>query len=149
MNRLLLLAGMVCLPLRHLSLSSPFGYRMHPLTRTYAFHAGVDLRARSDTVFAILDGKVLAAEYHPFLGVYIRLGHQNFQSTYGHLSRIFVLPGDSVVAGSPIGITGATGRTTGEHLHFSIQFRTQYIDPLKFLTDIQDNLKSTNKEKNQ
>lgn len=135
MNKLIFMA-LVCLPLRHVSLTSPYGYRIHPVTGKYSFHAGVDLRAHGDTVYAVLAGKVEDAGDVPLLGIYIRLAHIDFETSYGHLSQIFVLPGDSVSAGSPLGISGATGRVTGEHLHFSVQYRHRYIDPLKFLLAI-------------
>ena len=144
MNKLLLCC-LMALPLRHLHLNSAYGYRMHPVTGKYAFHNGIDLRAGRDTVFAVLDGVVSAASYDRLLGIYIRLDHGDFQSTYGHLSQLLVLPGDTVSAGDPIAITGATGRVTGSHLHFSIQFRHRPIDPLRFLIDIQ-NLNQTYKE---
>ena len=146
MIKTILFAGMLCLPLRQLSLSSTFGYRLHPITGKYAFHAGVDLRARADTVFAVMPGKVTAVSYNRYLGIFIRIDHQEFRSTSGHLSQIFVLPGDSVSAGQPIAITGSTGRVTGEHLHFSIQFNHRYINPLKFLLAIENNLTTKKKE---
>jgi murein DD-endopeptidase MepM/ murein hydrolase activator NlpD len=124
---------MLCLPLKNLRVTFCFGYRSHPVTGKYAFHAGVDLRAKHDTVFAIMDGSVRAAGYDDFLGIYVRLDHGDLWSSYGHLSQLFVATGDTVTAGEPIGITGATGRVTGEHLHFSLQYRHQYIDPIKFL----------------
>ena len=129
---------MVCcllyLPLKNLHLTSCYGYRIHPVTGKYAFHAGVDLRANHDTVFAVMDGSVKAVGYNYLLGIYISLDHTNdLESLYGHLSQIFVGPGDKIVANEPIGITGATGRVTGEHLHFSILYRHQYIDPMEFL----------------
>ena len=132
MNRLVL--GIVfCLPLKHISLTSPFGYRLHPVTGIYAFHSGVDLRARHDTVFAILDGVIELERYDHLLGLAITMDHGDLNSIYGHLSQLLVLPGDTVRAGEAIAITGTTGRVTGEHLHFSIRFKNQYIDPLKFL----------------
>jgi murein DD-endopeptidase MepM/ murein hydrolase activator NlpD len=130
---MLLACCLVCLPLKYLHLTSPYGYRVHPITGRYAFHAGVDLRAKSDTVFAIMNGTVDEAAYDRLLGLYIRLDHGQVQSVYGHLSQIFVIPGEPVTAGEPIGITGATGRVTGEHLHFSIRYQNHYIDPMKFL----------------
>ena len=136
---------MACLPLHHISLSSSYGYRLHPITGHYTFHAGVDLRASHDTVFAVLNGVVEGAGYNRLLGVFIRLEHGDFQSCYGHLSQILVLPGDTVNAGDPIAISGATGRVTGPHLHFSIAFHHHSIDPLKFLLNIQ-NLNQNNKE---
>lgn len=141
----LLWCCLMFLPLKHLHLNSPYGYRMHPLTGKYAFHSGVDLQASHDTVYAVLDGFVAAAGYHRLLGIYIRLDHGEFQSCYGHLSQLLVLPGDTVKAGDPIAITGATGRVTGEHLHFSITFKKHSINPLYFLLQIQ-NLNQNNKE---
>jgi murein DD-endopeptidase MepM/ murein hydrolase activator NlpD len=132
--RTLFACCLLCLPLKNLHLTSSYGYRHHPVTGKYAFHAGVDLRAKHDTVFAIMDGSVNGVGYNDFLGIYIRLDHgDDLQSLYGHLSQIFVAPGEKVEANEPIGITGATGRVTGEHLHFSILYRHQYIDPMEFL----------------
>lgn len=131
--KLLISLCLVCLPLKHLKINSDFGYRVHPLTGKYAMHEGVDFKARQDTVYAILNGIVKSAGYNDGLGINIRLDHGQLESVYGHLSRILVGPADSVIAGQPIGITGATGRVTGEHLHFSIRYRHKYINPIKFL----------------
>jgi murein DD-endopeptidase MepM/ murein hydrolase activator NlpD len=131
MNKLWLL--LACLPLRQVILTSGFDYRVHPVTGKYAFHSGIDLRARSDTVFAVLPGHVSGVNYNRLSGLYIRLDHGELESSYGHLSQVFVLPGDSVCAGRPIGITGSTGRVTGEHLHFSVRLAGHYINPLDFL----------------
>lgn len=147
MNKLLLTVAF-CLPLRHLSQTSGFGNRVHPLTGKYNFHAGIDLRARRDTVFAVLAGRVKAAGFDRLLGIYIGLNHGEFQSSYGHLSQLLVLPGETVAAGDAIAISGATGRVTGPHLHFSVQFRHRNIDPLRFLLDIQK-INQTDKENKQ
>jgi len=136
MNNLTFWLCVVCLPLKHLYMTSPFGYRIHPVTGEYSFHAGIDLRANHDTVYAVLPGHVSATGYNPLLGIYIRLDHGDFKTTYGHLSQFFVIPGDSVLAGFPLGVSGLTGRVTGEHLHFAIQYHNKYINPLKFLYQI-------------
>jgi murein DD-endopeptidase MepM/ murein hydrolase activator NlpD len=147
MNRVAVLFIIACLPLRSLKINSSFGYRVHPVTGKYTFHAGVDLRARGDTVFAVLPGRVIAMGFHPLLGVFVKLDHGDLTSCYGHLSQVFVLAGDSVRAGSPVGITGASGRVTGEHLHFSVSFHGRAIDPIQFLLNIQQlNLKSNHHE---
>jgi hypothetical protein len=73
--KLIFACCLVCLPLKNLHLTSPYGYRVHPVTGKYAFHAGVDLRAKEDTVFAIMDGSVAATGYNDFLGMFIRLDH--------------------------------------------------------------------------
>jgi murein DD-endopeptidase MepM/ murein hydrolase activator NlpD len=134
--KMLISLCLVCLPLKHLQINSDFGYRIHPITGKYAMHAGVDLKARHDTVFAILDGYVKSTGYDNGLGINIRLVHGEVESIYGHLTRILVSASDSVTAGEPIGITGATGRVTGEHLHFSICYRHKYINPIKFLYEL-------------
>jgi len=134
--KLLISLCLVCLPLKHLKINSEYGYRIHPLTGKYAMHEGVDLKARHDTVYAILSGLVKSTGYGNGLGINIRLTHGFVESIYGHLSQIFVIPADSVTAGEPIGITGATGRVTGEHLHLSICYRHQYINPIKFLYEL-------------
>ena len=135
MHKILLLCC-CCLPLRHLQLNSRFGYRVHPLTGRYSFHAGIDLRARHDTVFSVLPGSVLKAGFDERSGVFITVRHGPFQSAYGHLSQVFVSERDSLSCGQPIGITGSTGRVTGEHLHFSVRFNGRPIDPLLFLRQL-------------
>ena len=132
--KLLATAGFIaCLPLKHICLTSSYGYRTHPITGKYSYHAGIDLRARSDTVYAVLPGTVERTAYDTFLGLYIKLEHSDFSTTYGHLSQIFVLQRDSVNAGTAIGLSGSSGRTTGEHLHFAVQYHGRYLNPLKFL----------------
>jgi murein DD-endopeptidase MepM/ murein hydrolase activator NlpD len=129
------LCCMVCLPLKYLHINSDFGYRSHPISGKYALHSGIDLHARQDTVLAILDGIVASTGYQENgLGINVRLEHgQEIQSVYGHLSQVLVGVGASVSAGEPIGITGATGKVTGEHLHFSIRYKMQSIHPIQFL----------------
>jgi murein DD-endopeptidase MepM/ murein hydrolase activator NlpD len=131
--RLLIGLCLVCLPLKHLRLNSPFGYRTHPLSGVRRLHEGVDLYARRDTVYAMMDGLVVYTGYEHGLGNFIRLQHGSLSAVYGHLSQIQVVPEDSVRAGEAIGITGETGRVTGEHLHLAIRYRDRYIDPIKFL----------------
>lgn len=130
-DTLLLLS--LALPLRHLQVTSAFGNRLHPLTGDYRFHAGVDLKADYDTVYAIFNSRVAATGYHPELGLFIKIKNGPFVTSYAHLSRFLVSAGDSVVPGEALGISGATGKVTGPHLHFAVQFKQQYIDPLKFL----------------
>jgi len=132
MKQYLYLLAVVCFPLRHLDVTSSFGYRVHPVTGQYGFHAGIDLRAHSDTVYAVLDGHVTVG-YNPWLGVYAKITNGPFCVTYGHLSQLFVAAG-TLTAAMPLGVTGSTGRTTGEHLHFAVQYNHHYIDPLAFLS---------------
>lgn len=124
---------LICLPLVRLHITSSFGYRIHPITGCYAFHNGADFRARSDTVYALADGMVSSVAADDLLGVHIGITHADFSSLYGHLSQVFVSAADTVTAGQAIGITGKTGRVTGEHLHFSIRAGGRWVDPLEFI----------------
>ncbi len=128
-----------CLPLKQLSITSDFGYRIHPTTKHFQFHFGTDFRAHSDTVFAIISGHATIG-YDAGLGINIKIVNNDFEFIYGHLSQVLAI--DSVSAGEPIAITGATGRVTGEHLHLSIKYKNQYIDPLKFLYELTIKTKS-------
>ncbi|WP_295668077.1 M23 family metallopeptidase [uncultured Mucilaginibacter sp.] len=130
------LQAQACLPLKHLQLTSAYGNRVHPLTGRYAFHAGVDLRARDDTIYAVLPGLVENIGFDPLLGIFVRLRHGELQTVYGHLSQLFVMQGDSVLSMTALGVTGSTGRVTGEHLHFAVKFQGHFIDPLAFLLAI-------------
>jgi murein DD-endopeptidase MepM/ murein hydrolase activator NlpD len=129
----LICCWMFCLPLKHLRITSDFGYRIHPITKSYAFHAGTDFRAHHDTVFAITNGRT-AAGVDRFLGIYLQITNDDLQITYGHLSQ--VLAAGSVQAGDAIAVTGSTGRVTGEHLHLGIKYKGLPIDPLKFLYEL-------------
>jgi len=130
---------LICLPLASLHITSSFGYRIHPLTGLYAFHNGVDFRARSDTVYALADGVITSVAADDQLGKHIAIEHLEFCSVYGHLSQVFVSAGDTVSIGQPIGITGKTGRVTGEHLHFSIRAGGRWVDPLEFIYHLINN----------
>ena len=122
------------LPLRHLELTSSFGNRIHPISGEWKMHYGIDLSARRDTVFCVLNGVVSQIGYDPLLGIYIRVVHdKGIQTTYGHLRSPWVIAQDTVTAGQPIGITGATGKVTGEHLHFGLRINGVAGDPLEML----------------
>jgi murein DD-endopeptidase MepM/ murein hydrolase activator NlpD len=131
-----------CLPLIHLHLNSAYGNRIHPITRQKMFHNGIDLKARSDTVYAIAAGES-SISYDPVLGIYIKITDGHFSHTYGHLSFLLIANG-RVNEGMPIAVTGSTGRVTGQHLHLSISYDGRPIDPLKFLYQI--TIKSNNHE---
>lgn len=130
---------LVCLPLASLFITSSFGYRKHPVTGSYSFHNGVDLRARSDTVYALTGGTVRSVSYDDQLGIHIRIDHEGFSSFSGHLSQVFITPGDTIRTGQSIGITGKTGRVTGEHLHFSVLAGGRWVDPIEFIYQLINN----------
>lgn len=127
-----------CMPLKNLQLTSSFGWRRHPVTGKADFHKGVDLSARSEPIYSVLKGIVNETGFNPILGNFIRIEHGAVQSIYGHLSLIIVRAGQTVDAAQVIGMSGSTGRATGEHLHFSIKTDGTYIHPLHFLKRLAD-----------
>ncbi|MET3438775.1 M23 family metallopeptidase [Sphingomonas sp. 1185] len=99
-----------------------------------SYHSGTDIAAATGTIVrAPADGVVILAADTPFTleGHLLMLDHgQGLNSAFLHLSRIDVRPGDHVRQGQPIGAVGATGRATGPHLHWSLQWRGRKLDPL-------------------
>ena len=119
-------------PLRHLVITSPFGYRTDPFTRKRAFHSGIDLRANYEPAYAITYGEVIHVGYDPRSGNYVTIRHGSITLSYCHLSQSLVTKGTHVRPGTPIGITGNSGsRSTGPHLHLTLKDtkKGRAIDP--------------------
>lgn len=100
-------------------------------------HIGVDIAAASGTlVSAASDGWVIFNGQHSRYGNFLIVQHPgDYLTFYGHLSNSLVRPGDKVSAGSPIALSGNSGRSTAPHLHFEIRLRGKYLDPAKFIVD--------------
>jgi len=105
-------------------ITSLFGWRVHPITGDRRFHAGTDLGAPTGTpILAAAKGQVESANWY---GLAVIINHGSAQqSLYGHMSDIFVQPGQWVEPGTVIGRVGSTGNSTGPHLHFEIRHLTQ------------------------
>lgn len=110
------------------TLTSAFGWRMHPITGTARMHSGTDIGAPMGTpVLAAYRGEVAAADWSGGYGLMVILRHEGGtqESRYAHLSEIYVRPGDWVEQGVVIGRVGSTGLSTGPHLHFEWRHLTQ------------------------
>lgn len=106
------------------TITSLFGWRIHPITGDRRFHAGTDFGAGMGTpVVAAYSGNVAIADLMGGYGLAVVLDHQKFgqQTLYAHLSEIFVQPGEVVEQGAVIGRVGNTGNSTGPHLHFEVR----------------------------
>lgn len=116
-------------------ISSPFGYRTHPVTGSYTLHSGIDIAASSGTtVVASRNGKVVSAGYSGSYGNLIVISHGNgIETAYAHLSSINVRVGESVSQGQLIGKVGSTGRSTGPHLHFEVRINGTAVNPSKYI----------------
>ncbi|MBD2609416.1 M23 family metallopeptidase [Scytonema hofmannii FACHB-248] len=117
------------------SITSLFGWRVHPITGDRRFHAGTDLGAAMGTpILAAATGQVEIADWVGGYGLTVILNHTSAQQTlYGHMSEVFVQPGQLVQQGTVIGRVGSTGNSTGPHLHFEVRHLTSQgwvaIDP--------------------
>ena len=104
--------------------SSGFGWRLHPVLGTWRMHAGRDFAAPEGApVVAALSGSVLSSGLAGGYGIAVELEHANprRRTLYGHLSEIYVRPGQQVRQGEVIGRVGNTGLSTGPHLHFELR----------------------------
>jgi murein DD-endopeptidase MepM/ murein hydrolase activator NlpD len=108
-------------------ITSVFGWRTHPITGDQRFHSGTDVGAAEGTpVLAAITGQVEVADYVGGYGLTVVLNHNSAQQTlYGHMSQIYVQPGQIVQQGTVIGLVGSTGVSTGPHLHFEVRQLTQ------------------------
>ncbi len=128
-------------PLTTIITNDKFGWRRDPFTKQRTFHNGLDMDGtRRDTVFASGNGMVEKARWNAGYGRCVVIKHADgYQTLYGHLSRILVAVGDSVLAGQPIGKVGSTGRATGSHLHYEVIHEGKSIDPCNYLPFFNDN----------
>ena len=119
----------VCYPLRNIRVTSPYGYRKDPFTGKKKFHGGIDLHARSEEVLAMMEGVVVKVGQDKTSGKYVTLRHGSYTVSYCHLSKILVVKGMSVRPRDAVGVTGSTGRSTGEHLHITCRLDGRSVDP--------------------
>lgn len=129
----------VSLPLKRIKVTSPFGMRKDPFTGKRRMHNGIDLHARNDEVYAMFPGVVKKVGYDKCSGNYVTLQHGDYTVSYCHLSRVTVKERTPVLAGDVVGITGNTGRSTGEHLHITCKRNGKYINPqilFQYITDV-------------
>lgn len=122
-------------PCSYTSITSPFGNRVSPTSGASTYHQGVDLdTGTGDPVYASRAGVVTVAGWGNAAGNYVQINHQDgFSSIYMHLSSSCVSAGQIVSAGQLIGATGATGITTGDHLHFGISYNGVYVNPCNYV----------------
>ncbi|MCD8514213.1 MAG: peptidoglycan DD-metalloendopeptidase family protein [Nitrincola sp.] len=106
--------------------------RLHPVTGRVSPHNGTDFAMPTGTpIVTIGDGVVTRVENHPFAGKYIEIRHNSTYTTrYLHMHRIDVRRGETVKRGQRIGLSGATGRVTGPHLHFELHVNGRPVNPM-------------------
>ena len=116
-------------------ISDDYGNRIHPILGVEKFHNGIDLAAPyGSSILAAYDGDVVAADYSSSMGNYVMISHgSGIYTIYMHASALYVSKGQSVSKGQTIAAVGSTGRSTGNHLHFSVRANGSYVSPWGYL----------------
>lgn len=123
------------LPAGNLTLTSAFGYRMHPIDLVPHSHTGIDVSAAGGTpIYAAKGGQVIMSEYGSGVnwsyGNFVVIDHGDGTTTlYAHMSSRAVSEGQLVTQGQTIGYVGNTGNSKGNHLHFEVRVNGQRVDP--------------------
>lgn len=119
----------------HYYVSSPFGYRIHPVLGVSKFHSGIDIPAPSGTsIKAANSGTVMSASYAGSYGNLVMIDHGGgIVSLYGHTSKMLVHAGEHVSKGQTIALVGTTGRSTGNHCHFEVRVNGSPVNPRNYV----------------
>lgn len=118
-------------PVSEFWLSSPFGFRTDPLTGKREFHSGIDFAGPAGSpVTAVAAGIVTWSGPRLGYGNLVEVSHGNgYFTRYGHNARNLVEIGDKVKKGDVVALLGASGRTTGPHVHFEVVRNGEYVNP--------------------
>ena len=117
------------------TISSPYGYRIHPILKRKILHSGIDIAAPNGTpVKAPAAGEVIYDGWLRGYGRVVVLDHgRGYSTLYAHLSASLVKEGQVVKSGATIAKVGKTGNTTGYHLHFEVRVYGTPENPIKYL----------------
>ena len=113
------------------TITSPFAYRVHPITGKYTMHGGVDIAAEQGSeIRAALAGAVRSAKSDSSSGNYLIIDHNESLATmYAHCQQLLVEEGQTVEKGQVIALVGSTGMSTGPHLHFEVRLNGNKLNP--------------------
>lgn len=119
------------------TLTSNYGYRIHPISGVRKMHTGVDLAAPAGTpILAAESGTVsLVRKLGTGYGWYVVVSHgSNISTLYAHMSSIIVSEGQAVSRGQQLGGVGTTGSSTGNHLHFEVRVNGSHVSPWGYIS---------------
>lgn len=120
-------------------ITSPFGYRIHPIFKSRIFHSGIDIAGpNGGAIKASNDGKVIYSGWYGGYGKVVILDHgivngKPITTLYGHMSAINVSNGQYVKKGQTVGREGSTGYSTGPHCHFEVRVNGKPTNPLSYI----------------
>lgn len=115
-------------------ITSPFGFRVHPVTGVWTGHRGVDIGCSMNSpIRATAEGTVIISQWYYGYGYAVVIDHGGgVASLYGHNESLCVSPGQHVNQGDLIAYSGSTGISTGPHLHFEITIDGNPVDPMQY-----------------
>lgn len=125
------------MPLADAAVTSDYGPRRHPVLGGSDEHRGLDMYSSSgrDEVRAVAAGTVSIAGYNGSYGNMVLVDHPGgIQTLYGHMAKVAVRPGQSVLSGAELGLVGSTGLSSGKHLHFEVRVGGVTLDPEKVIS---------------
>jgi murein DD-endopeptidase MepM/ murein hydrolase activator NlpD len=116
-------------------ITSPFGWRIHPIFGYRSFHTGIDVAADYGApVVTGLAGRAVDVGYMGAFGLVVVVDHgRSVGTVYAHLSRALVRPGDQLIEGQQVGEVGCTGWCTGPHVHFEVRLAGEPTNPILWL----------------
>ena len=120
-------------------ITSPFGYRIHPIFKSRIYHSGIDIGGpNGGAIKASNDGKVIYSGWYGGYGKVVILDHgvingKPITTLYAHMSSISVSNGQMVTKGQTLGREGSTGYSTGPHCHFEVRVNGKPVNPLSYV----------------
>ena len=117
-------------------LSSPFGYRVHPVLGYRKRHTGMDFACPPGNPIYVSGGGVVVKVAHDRggYGNHVEVDHGfGYKTRYAHMSRIDVKLGQRLERGDCLGLTGRSGLVSGPHLHYEVMYRKEYVNPALYM----------------
>ncbi|MBR2069694.1 MAG: peptidoglycan DD-metalloendopeptidase family protein [Candidatus Gastranaerophilales bacterium] len=120
-------------------ITSPFGWRIHPIFKRKIFHSGLDIAVPYGTpIKAANSGRVIFVGWYSGYGKVVIIDHGNINgipttTLYAHMSQTLTKQGANIAKGQVIGKVGTTGYSTGPHLHFEVRQKGNPVNPLNFV----------------
>lgn len=123
------------IPCSYVYISGTYGWREAPTEGASSYHTGIDLAGAAGTpIYASRSGEVTRGGYNEYNGYYVGINHgDGFSSVYLHMTTYVVEIGDYVTQGQLIGYMGETGIATGPHLHLTIYYNGETVNPADFI----------------
>lgn len=131
-------AAAMVYPVEEIEVSSPFGWRIHPITGAARFHSGTDFAYDyGRVVHAAASGIVTYSGWISGYGNTVMISHGgSLETLYGHNQECLVFEGQQVAQGQPIALCGSTGNSTGPHCHFEVRENGEPVDPAGYLSGL-------------